>query len=228
MIKEVLPIVYKNLLKYLIFHKLPSTALFSVLPVLDQTKENWLPLLEPLYKNFLCNIDIFWTRANSGTWINIDRSFFLDEDFELKESEYLEQVRNFFVASGVNLVRLPNLLIETVKEYLLGRVHILRPEDLRNCVLQNRSRLSWLSFEERIQLLEYILSDGNYDKLEGIELLPTDDNCFKVFNHEKETIFIENNENPKSLLPGFRGRFLNAPEKIKNALIEAIENERCK
>lgn len=227
LIKEVLPIVYRDHLKSLISQILPSETVFSVLPVVNFTDQNWLPLLEPLYQKFLFNMNIFWTRANGGNWIQLDNSYFLNEDVAFEESDTLENVRNFFVASGVSLVIIPYSLMETVKTYLMARVKILRQVDLRRCVLQNDAQLRRLTFEAKMHLLDYILSDGNYDDLAGIKLLPTDHNGFKVFNHGEETIFIDN-ENLKTLLPGFRGRFLNAPEKIQNILIGATKNGRCK
>jgi sacsin len=147
--------------------------------------------------------------ASGGQWISLSEAYFLSEDF-VADSEILESVRTFLVDIDIKVVDVPKPLLKTIKKLLGNHIRSLGPKDLRHFCSQNSQNLNEQSFETKLNLLEFILSDGSYGDLTGIQLLPLDDGNFEVFDRTRKRIFIESENHPKSLLmPGFSGRFLN-------------------
>ena len=209
LITDILPKVYLNFIQALICQNFDREKVYAALPTVESTLKNWQPLLQPFYHIQLLTEPFLWTLASGGQWISLSEAFFLSEDFGA-DSEILESVRTFLVDIGISVVDVPKPPLETIKKYLGNHIRSLGPKNLRNFCRQSSQSLNEQSFETKLNLLEYILSDGNYGDLTGLQLLPLDDGNFEVFDRQRKQIFIESENHPKSLLmPGFYGRFLN-------------------
>jgi len=209
LITDILPKVYLNFIQALICQNFDREKVYAALPTEESTLKNWQSLLQPFYQIQLLTEPFLWTLASGGQWISVSKAFFLSEDFGA-DSEILESVRTFLVDINIKVVDIPKPLLKTIKKLLGNDIRSLGPKNLRNFCRQNSQSLNEQSFETKLNLLEYILSDGNYGDLTGLQLLPLDDGNFVVFDRQRKHIFIESENHPKSLLmPGFYGRFLN-------------------
>ncbi|MED6259322.1 hypothetical protein ATANTOWER_020885, partial [Ataeniobius toweri] len=73
----------------------------------------------------------------------------------------------------------------------------------------HRSDVHNISKEDKLCILEYILSDGQYRELVGLQLLPLSDGSFRSFtNKEEDTALIDNKEFPRILLPNCKNLFI--------------------
>ncbi len=149
-----------------------------------------------------------------------------DFNFEKVSSEDLDVVRNFFTTTKHSLVQVPNSVMESLKELLnKEEIHRLGRAALRNSLRNNPLILNKETFESKMKLLSYALSDEKYDQMEKIRLLALDDGSFAEFDKTNQTVFIDSDDHPRSLLmPGYRGRFLNQalPHTIRTKLISAV------
>ena len=120
--------------------------------------------------------------------------------------------------------------MKTLKELInKAEIQCLGPDALRNSLRKHPLILNKETFESKMKLLSYALSDEKYDQMEKIRLLALDDGSFAEFDKTNQTVFIDSDDHPRSLLmPGYRGRFLNQalPQTIRTKLIRAI-GESC-
>jgi len=221
LIKEVLPSVYQELLTQLIANDICHSKVYSAFPTLRETKENWSAFFEPLFLE-LINHNIFWTRASGGHWIKPKEAFYLNEDVEgFEDSEELCTIRNFLVQARVLLVELPKNLMALVESLLREKIrhHILGPERVRHECKEKRIILAGQSWNSKLWLLSYVLSDQKYSDMGGIELLPLDDGTFEMFDCSRRKVFVSSDLHLKKLLlPGFCGRFLHqdTPQNLRS------------
>ncbi len=195
----------------LVSQNITSDRVLDALPVLKHARENWQSLLEPLYQNLFPTMNIFWTKANGGKWLQLHQASFLSEDLALNDSDDLGIIREFLVDIGINIVQIISPYTETIKFYLSNRLSTLGPCDLRKYLRLFSSHLVSRSFETKMSLLLYALSDENYLDMTNIQLLPLDDGNFAVFDGREKTVFIDSADHPRSLLmPGYTGRFMNS------------------
>jgi hypothetical protein len=149
-----------------------------------------------------------------------------DFNFEKVSSEDLDVVRNFFITTQQTLVQVPNPVMKTLKEIITkAEMRFVGPIALRNSLRNFQLTLSKETFDSKMKLLSYALSDEKYDQMEKIKLLALDDGSFAEFDKTKQTVFIDSNDHPRSLLlPGYRGRFLHpaVPHTIRTKLISAV------
>ncbi len=193
-------------------------GVLGAFPVRKHTELNWQTLLNSLYQNFVPDIKIFWTEADGGKWIQLSQSLFLYEEVSFQHSDDLTSIREFLVEIGIHVVHIPLILMDTIKHYIGNSLSTLGPSNLREYLRTFSSHLICRSFETKMSLLSYALSDEKYQDMKDIQLLPLDDGNFEVFSYKEKNIFIDSAEHPRSLLmPGFTGHFLNpkVPDTIK-------------
>ena len=92
---------------------------------------------------------------------------------------------------------------------------------------EQKHHLSTQSFDSKMHLLSYALSDGKYIGMEGICLLPLDNGSFEILSEILQTVYIDSDSHSRALLmPGFTGRFLNqgVPKNILHHFQTAIYN----
>jgi sacsin len=153
---------------------------------------------------------------------------FLIQDFNFEKvcSEDLDVVRKFFITTKQPLVKVPSPIMETLKEIInKDEMSFVDPCALRNRLVEYHLTLSNETFESKMKLLSYSLSDEKYDQMKNIRLLALDDENFVEFDESNQTVFIDSHDHPRSLLlPGYRGRFLYpaVPHTIRTKLISAL------
>ncbi|RVE64416.1 hypothetical protein OJAV_G00125560 [Oryzias javanicus] len=73
-----------------------------------------------------------------------------------------------------------------------------------------RNGLQRIAKEDKLCVLEFVLSDGNYKELQGLQLLPLSDGSFRSFtNREEDTALIDSKEFPRTLLPCCKHLFIS-------------------
>ncbi|KAE8299417.1 Sacsin DnaJ-like protein subfamily C member 29 [Larimichthys crocea] len=116
--------------------------------------------------------------------------------------DILAAIKRTLVSCGENLVTLPDSVARAMKEAYpdFNTLKHVTPTYLRDIL--RRFGVHVMSQDDKLSLLEYILSDGKYRELEGLQLLPLSDGSFRCFtNREEDTALIDSNEFPRALLP---------------------------
>lgn len=124
-------------------------------------------------------------------------------------SDILAAIKSTLVSCGENLVALPDNATRAINEAYpdLSSLKRVTPAFLRDIL--HRIGVHNISKDDKLCLLEYILSDGKYRELEGLQLLPLCDGSFRSFtNREEDTALIDSKEFPRVLLPCCKHLFI--------------------
>ncbi|KAM8903453.1 sacsin isoform 3-T5 [Spinachia spinachia] len=196
---------------------LSPAGTYGAWPDPKRVKSHWKPILQPLFHDLLQQQVI---HSLSESWIRVDQAVFS----ELNTGEDIsETVINYLQSSGTQVAKVPaaadcvfaacmteSIEVRKVTPSLLRQV-------IRKCKHQGPP-------QEKLLLLEFALSDGNYSDLIGLELLPLQDDTFTTFSSsfsDNDSIYIASEQYPKSLYPGLEGRFLL--ESIKPLVMDALK-----
>lgn len=162
-------------------------------PDLKQVKTHWTPILQPLFHELLQQQVIY---SLSEKWIGVDQAVFSELDTDNNVSE---TVINYLLSSGTQVAKVPPAVDSVLDAYMTKSTEVkkvtpsLLRQTIRKCKHKGPS-------QEKLLLLEFILSDANYSDLIGLELLPLQDETFTTFSSsvsEKDAIYIASEEYPR-------------------------------
>lgn len=112
--------------------------------------------------------------------------------------DILAAIKRTLIACGENLITLPCSAARAIHEAYphLNTLKHVTPAFVRDILL--RTDMHILSKDDKLRILEYILSDGKYRELEGLQLLPLNDGSFRSFtDREEDTALIDSDEFPR-------------------------------
>jgi sacsin len=126
--------------------------------------------------------------------------------------------------TGKKVVTVPVNVTTALEQYCTSSTKNITPKLLRNSLKEDPSCYCNLSYEDKILLLKYILSDSDFKDLEGLELLPLSDKTFTTFQPKNYNvpIYIDSSDHPKSLLPGLQRMFLDT--EMDDTVIKQLKN----
>ncbi|KAM4628232.1 sacsin isoform 2-T2 [Polymixia lowei] len=184
----------------------------------NQVKSRWKPILQPLFHDLLQEQVIY---SLSESWIQVDEAVFseLDTDEDISET-----VISYLQSSGMQVVTVPAAVDTVLAAYMTEPSELKKatPPLVRQVIRKSKHKGTT---QDKLLLLEFVLSDGCYSDLIGLELLPLQDDTFAAFSSsvsEKDAIYIASDDYPRSLYPGLEGRFLL--ESIKPSVMNSLKN----
>ncbi|XP_014070239.1 sacsin isoform X3 [Salmo salar] len=190
---------------------------YGAWPDLNRIKPRWKPILEPLFHDLLQQ-QVIYSLTNS--WIQVDEAVFseLDTDVDIAET-----VISYLQSSGMQVARVPAAVDAVLDTYVTGpgSVKKVTPHLVRQVIRNTKHKGT---SQEKLLLLEFVLSDKGYSDLIGLELLPLQDETFAVFSSsvsDKDAVYIASEEYPRSLYPGLEGRFIL--EGIKQSVMSSLK-----
>ena len=200
LMKETVPEALFQLLLALRNKNLPH-ILTDSLPIHTDTEPFWKDVLPPLYEK-ISTKELFF--STEGNWVKAQDSLLVNTATEIRTIllKILLQTRQC-------TVDLSPKLEETVKHYKLP-FHEISLGSVKGLLLkENATEL--LNRNEKINLLEAVLSDRCYDELDGIPLLPLSNGEFGVFQSgEGEPVYVYyGTDDIFSILPGTKAHFVD-------------------
>ncbi|XP_053295044.1 sacsin [Pleuronectes platessa] len=222
LMKEVLPHAYLTIIQDAI--KLAKQAVLPVCSVYDlwpdiakiEHKEKWGAVgLDVLSHLFSQDVALLSLAKDERQFITLSEAVFPCNG--PTSSEILAAIKNTLVSCGENLVTLPGPVARAIREACpVSSLTYVTPAFLRN-ILRNPGALN-IPKDDKLCLLEFILSDGEYRELEGLQLLPLNDGSFRSFtDREEDTALIDSDEFPRALLPCCEHLFI--PDDLSPACI---------
>ncbi|KAM7413412.1 hypothetical protein PAMA_020685 [Pampus argenteus] len=196
---------------------LSSRGTYGAWPDPKQVKSRWKPILQPLFHDLLQEQVIY---SLSESWITVDQAVFTELDTDEDTSE---TVINYLQSSGTQVAKVPAAINSVLAAYITESTEVRKvtPSFLRQVVRKYKHKGP---SQEKLLLLEFVLSDANYSDLIGLELLPLQDETFTTFSSyvtEKDAVYIASEEYPRSLYPGLEGRFIL--ENIKPSVMDRLQ-----
>ncbi|TNN01589.1 hypothetical protein fugu_010971, partial [Takifugu bimaculatus] len=171
---------------------LTPTGTYGAWPNPNLVKSRWKPILQPLFHELL-QLPVIYSLCEK--WVQADEVVFSELDMDEDISKI---VINYLQNSGVQVAKVPISVDVVLASYMAeaSEVKKVRPPLLRQVIRKNKHKGS---SQEKLLLLEFVLSDANYSDLIGLELLPLQDETFTSFSSpvsEKDAIYITSEEYP--------------------------------
>ena len=141
----------------------------------------------------------------------MDRDFGRNSDDSENLDEACEAARHFLSKVFVKTVKVPKFLLTAVEKFN-GSLDVRKANtrSLRNAlknspaVLENETRYS------KLLLLEFAISDENFDQMNGVKLIPISDGSFRRFDSDSvNPVFVDSDEHPRLLLPLLKNWFVD-------------------
>ncbi|VDI64094.1 Hypothetical predicted protein [Mytilus galloprovincialis] len=187
--------------------------LYRSIPDHRKVTSHWDLICEPFFQTFLQTACLF-SDSLGGKWIRPKGAVFKIFDTNVTEA-IQETICRLMQACCIGLVDVPDHIVAVLKHRKYS-VQTMSQEFIRTCLTSNTSYKSF-SCEEKFNILSFLVSDGNYSKLSGLELLPLYNGSFCTFNNNKNNrVFICKDD--VALSPGQEERF------IKKGLNDEIYN----
>uniref|UniRef100_A0A452QMN6 Sacsin molecular chaperone n=1 Tax=Ursus americanus TaxID=9643 RepID=A0A452QMN6_URSAM len=190
--------------------------IYKLWPDANKVKVHWQPVLEPLFNELFQNAVMY---SISNHWVKLEQAYFSELDESL---EYTKTVLNYLQSSGKQIVKVPANLAAAVQLAASSPkpVRKVTPAWVRQ-VLRKSAHPG--DAQDKLHLLEFVLSDQAYSELLGLELLPLQNGNFVPFSSsvsDQDVIYITSEDYPRSLFPGLEGRFIL--DSLKPHLIAAL------
>ena len=177
---------------------LPATSVYRLWPDIVQMehKEKWHGIARNVLERLLDEKAVFSLAKDETIWVTPLDAVFPANDIEVPV--LTSAVARVLMAENENLIYIPEHVVNDVKCVFpeSDTLQWITPRFVRDVL--HRGGLEEVSHNDKLSLLEYVLSDGNYQELEGLQLLPLYNGIFKKFTDSDEcTALIDNEEFPR-------------------------------
>ncbi|XP_077468209.1 sacsin isoform X1 [Stigmatopora argus] len=197
---------------------LSPTETYVAWPDPRRVKSRWKPILQPLFHDLLQH-NVFYSLSES--WVSLNQAVFSELD---RNKDISQTVISYLQSSGMQVTQVPATVDSVLVAYSTlesAEVRKITPHLLRQVFRKSKHKEPAM---EKLLLLEFVLNDGNYNDLIGLELLPLQDGSFATFSFsvtEKDSVYISSADFPRCLYPGLDGRFIL--ESIKPSVLERLK-----
>ncbi|KAK9969886.1 hypothetical protein ABG768_028027 [Culter alburnus] len=211
LIKDILPHLYLMVILDAIRlsrnSTLPAATVYNLWPDLSKTvhKDRWHEVAADTL-NGLIEYKIFHLAEDEKIWVSPSDAVFPVNNIC---SDTMSAISRLLIAEGENLITLPEHVLKDVQEIFpeSDTLTWVTPSYVRDVL--HRSKVGNISKDDKYSLLEFALSDEKYTELQGLKLLPLSDGTFTSFsNRVQDTVLIDNEKFPRTLLPFCKERFL--------------------
>ncbi|XP_068722037.1 sacsin-like [Montipora capricornis] len=222
LLEEAIPRAYVKMILEAIKGKaanVPETAIYRAWPDVCSINQKWKGVEKSLFQHLLQE-NVVYTEANRGSWVKVEEAIF-QRHTEHHQNDLLMKV---LLSNGVSAVAIPENVNFALEKYAPYKEEI-DPCLIRQVLRQDPSSHLNLKRKEKLILLKFSLSDGEFSDLEGLQLLPLSNGEFVRFETRAKTVYIASKEHPQELFPGLDERFLdrNVHEDILHDLCDAID-----
>ncbi|RXM32098.1 Sacsin [Acipenser ruthenus] len=203
LVQEFLPLAYLQIILDAISLSrnsvLPASTPYQLWPDLHQMKhkERWQTIATKMFEQLL-KLEVLFL-ADETKCVKPADAIFLPPDIE--GPRLRETIKDFLITEGEFLAEVPPHVFNAIQATFESpeSLQVVTPGFVRKVLHQ--SSLTNLTKDDKLFLLEYVISDGRYHELKGLQLLPLSDGSFTFFE-EDALALIENEKFPRVLLPG--------------------------
>ena len=181
--------------------------LYDTLPLANDVLQPWKELVDSFY-NLFVNENICYTPSQGGKLINIESSTFDN----LSNGAYDDLIRRILECDGVNIVSVPNHLLQTFLKLKPDHVKCVTPAMVRSSCKRQQHVIK-MTREEKLSFLPYLTSDFMYEDLAGLEFIPCADGNMQAFQSKKHAnqtvVYLADDSHPALCIPSIASRIVN-------------------
>ncbi|XP_060572031.1 sacsin-like [Ruditapes philippinarum] len=230
LICEAIPLAYQILVNSLIQRSIGCENVsdsihhvYACLPDSSKTHKTWAKLEYTLFRNI--KTQPFLYSGNVNTWIRLnDACFATLRNLPFEHQHVKDAIKHCLTSVGKKYVDIPKGLFETLRIYY-PQVQDLTPEVLTTYLHKNNGYRK-ITCENKMDILEYILSESQYELVHGLELLPLSSGEWTNFNKSEATVYICSKDILR-ILPGFQHILLKNKSSLRSTLVCQIEGLCC-
>ena len=221
LLSEIASTVYCKIIDVLVTDQ-PNTGLsevnrshlvYSTMPALQNVQGHWKCILKPMLQQ-MSNQPVFYAlRITGNSWITL-RNGVLDLLHQSgTSSETRDVILKVLYQRYAVITDLPPHVLEIINSFSARKV--ISPAIVRSVLKESQISVTIRSREQKLNLLTYVLSDGNTTDLVGIPLLPLANTNFITFckhkhsSNPKASVFVSSGNCTAKLLPNMSSRFLD-------------------
>lgn len=203
LMKEVLPQAYIRIIQDAITLAqeavLPIASVYDLWPdiALTEHKEKWHAIALDVLRHLLTeNLSVLSLAKDERRFITPLEAVFPCNG--PTSPDMLAAIKRVLVSGGENLVNIPSSVARAVSVAFPhpSKLKYVTPVFLKDVL--DRVGVHGISRDDKLCLLEYMLSNGEYTQLKGLELLPLSDGSFRSFTtREEDTALIDSAEFPR-------------------------------
>ena len=212
LVNKVLPICYDMLLKKALeILKNDPLMFYQAIPNACTVKgTKWEGLLKPLYFNLFKTYACFCSLSKE--WVMLEDATFIPEETSVEMTS--DVVYKVMQDRAYNLVELPYEIWQALRHAdLMKDLTELSPNLVRLVLKRDKwQNYTKLSNSEKLQLLFYCLSDGEYSELCGLRLVPLADGHFECFQLRGLPVYVCTKECFLDLLPSAHDKVISVFE----------------
>ncbi|KAM6934408.1 sacsin [Xenentodon cancila] len=205
LVKKVLPQAYMTIIQDAIRlaqkSLLPVSSVYNLWPDISQMqhKDKWLDVAHDVFIHlFSRNVAVLSLAKDERRFIPLSEAVLPCNG--PTSATTLSAIKRTLVSRGENLVTLPASVARAIETYPHTTPKRVTPSFLREVF--GRTGVHNIGRNDKLCLLEYILNDGKYGEVKGLQLLPLSDGSFRSFtNREEDTALIDSDTFPRILLP---------------------------
>ncbi|KAK3591138.1 hypothetical protein CHS0354_040202 [Potamilus streckersoni] len=218
LLTEVLPDVYDLLIQEMIHHSIQNgnqdgfiECIYAAIPKVDQAVDIWKTVLPHIYRRIISKPTVL-TVNNDGekSWIDYAEAYF---NTFTQYPKLSPSVKNTIA----KVLRIYN------KKYVEVPLHVVKfffkfgnsgtelTPRILSTILKDDSKYRSLTREEKFDLLEFLMVDRQYEILDGLDLLPLNDESFIAFvsRHRTHDRRLLCSEAEIELFPGLDNMFVH-------------------
>ncbi|XP_052100068.1 sacsin-like isoform X2 [Mytilus californianus] len=165
---------------------------------------HWDLIVDPLF-DVLLRTPFLFSDSCGGKWIRPEEAVFKIFSSDVS-SDVKTTIFRLMQKLSIDLVDVPEHIIDVLKRKNIS-IQILSQDFICQSMKSNSAYKSFTS-EEKLDILSFLVSDGGFSGLHGLELLPLNNGCFCSFNHRNQNnqVFVCKEE--VYLFPGQEEKFI--------------------
>ena len=218
-IQHLLPPCYAGLLLNHAKDYLTGDVFYRAWPEVEKLRfTHWEGLLEPLLKQIFSE-PVF--RSHNRSWVAYNNSLFIPRDGQVPPV-----VTAVLSDYGENIVAIPPNLWDAIS-YCRVLVKSNNPQVVRGKLKQDESVYHNYGSNQKLERLQYCLSDRAFRDMLGICLLPLANGSFTTFNIKTEQVYLCSPDYPSRIIPGCKNQLVDISDtsELYNSLVSLAENK---
>ena len=218
-VQHLLPTCYARLLLYHAKQRLTGSDFYKAWPNVDQVSAQWERLLKPLFELVFKQL-VFW--SNCYGWVHYN-----DALFTPRETTLPSVVTTVLSDYGKKVVTVLSHVWDALS-YMDILVTSITPKNTRSTLKRNQGVYAHYSYDDKVELLKYCLSDYKFNDITSIALMPLANSTFTSFKERgfSSEVYLCSADCPSDLVPGCKDQLVDVckDEDLQHLLVRVAES----